>query len=411
MLHLLRLLLMLFLPLWTVLTGLSIGLGMLRTGDVIVAAVMSSQRGDYRLETLDVESGFRMTYHPGRLLAGVLFSPDSRYALMVALQPYNPVEVLDMYTGALYQTPMDLQVSGASWMGDNVLLTAYDPTQFYFGVYTIDVDGEETHHVLDVQDEVWTDWLPAGERFAFSRQDRLYTVHLDGRDSQTLTTGANPVASPDGRYLAFSRDGRLHLVGVDATDESISLMPGSFDPTWSPDSRKIAYVVVEPDGQAAYITDIASGHNARIQVETLELIRDLRWSPDGTQLAFVSTDRRQSVLYITDYITDATGTNPRRVVEDGHDPVWSPEGTRLLFRTQERDRLYLVDLTEDNAEPRHIANSAEDQIWSPDGEQIAFRHPITPGAPSDLQIVTLDSGRARRIFGMGSSVQSFIYRP
>jgi Tol biopolymer transport system component len=179
---------------------------------------------------------------------------------------------------------------------------------------------------------------PNLQRIAYVSGDfNIYTMGLDGTDLVRLTTGGVsrlPKWSPDGRRIAFVMGGRIHIMAADGSNISPFAPPiSTVDPCWSPDGTNIAYVVPVPD------TD---PRDSRIHVWSLAANRDRvltwgtrpAWSPDGSKIAFVG-DHDQ--IYVIN--SDGTGTPNqltfRRYV--GYPywdswPTWSPDGTRIAFQ-------------------------------------------------------------------------------
>jgi Tol biopolymer transport system component len=78
----------------------------------------------------------------------------------------------------------------------------------------------------------------------------IYTIKADGSHLRHLTTGIDPVLSPDGQQVAFTRweetqhgaAGSLWVINVDGTGERtiLSDLRQPKSPTWSPDEKQIA---------------------------------------------------------------------------------------------------------------------------------------------------------------------------
>ena len=160
----------------------------------------------------------------------------------------------------------------------------------------------------------------------------------------------SPSLSPDGRFVAFfsARD----LFGVDlflADAQTGRVIRRLASPTsdrhldaisflysagaWSPDGRRLAFIVVaEGDNQLA-ILDVESGRiEQRIAPRGVGGITDPAWSPDGTLLAFSGMAGGLSDLYVVDLRSNEV----RQLTRDRHadiQPVWSPDGVTIAFVT------------------------------------------------------------------------------
>jgi Tol biopolymer transport system component len=95
-----------------------------------------------------------------------------------------------------------------------------------------------------------------------------------------------PVASPDGRYIAFSAFTRLYVFDRNSRESSAISPPGmsAFHPTWSPDSREIAFVDWSVSGGQVWRMRV-HGRSAPRQVSQRKAFySDPAWSPDGKRI-------------------------------------------------------------------------------------------------------------------------------
>ena len=102
-----------------------------------------------------------------------------------------------------------------------------------------------------------------------------------------------------------------------------------FDPDWSPDGTKIAFVS-DREGRDIYVMN-ADGTNV-VKITRFEYsVSDPAWSPDGTKIAFIRSDIRTGSDI---YVMNADGTNVVKITRFGYivsDPAWSPDGTKIAF--------------------------------------------------------------------------------
>ena len=121
---------------------------------------------------------------------------------------------------------------------------------------------------------------------------------------------------------------------------------------------------------------------------------DPGWSPDGKRLAFVWKPRHQSAVFVE----NVDGTGRQRItpfaLRAGDHPDWSPDGTRILFNTggnQVRDQ-NLFTVRPDGTGVRQLTyfrgkTNLLNGSFSPDGESIVFATVVgatnPPGAGLD----------------------------
>jgi len=215
------------------------------------------------------------------------------------------------------------------------------------------------------------------------------------------------------------------ILAATLTIEDYATLPQPSSPRWSPDGKRIAYVLTKADlEKSAYDSDVwiidADGTNGRQLTRARGADFRPRWSPDGKTIAFLSDrDGRNAI-----WLLDPTGGEPRKLAE-GPTPLreyeWSPDGKSIAFtridemtpdeekRAKEKDdarvvgegkkyvHLYLANV--DSGNIRRLTGgpfSIWTFDWSPDGKTIAFDRGPGTGLDdlyrTDIYAVTVENG-------------------
>jgi tricorn protease len=146
---------------------------------------------------------------------------------------------------------------------------------------------------------------PSGARALFEARGEIFTVPADKGDVRNLTNTSGvaeryPSWSPDGKRIAYFSDEsgeyELHLraqdgMGQDGSGDLQKISLGAppafyYDPTWSPDGKKIAY---EDSQRQLWYIDLEAKKPVRIDRDTyFTPQRGLNpdWSPDSKWIAY-----------------------------------------------------------------------------------------------------------------------------
>ncbi len=160
----------------------------------------------------------------------------------------------------------------------------------------------------------------------------------------------SPVISPNGRYLVFISEkdvftmdlfladvekGRIisRLSSTVRNDEIDAFNYIESSGSWSPNSRKFAYVAFIKGENRLIIIDVNKNRIIdEISMPGIKAFSNPAWSPDGKYIVFTGNRNGISDLYLYNYYTEET----RQLTNDKYayiHPSWSPDGEYLVFST------------------------------------------------------------------------------
>ena len=230
--------------------------------------------------------------------------------------------------------------------------------------------------------------------------------------------------STDGRrvfFVGWSPRGEYGLWSVEADSSSMPRLLKSLDwplgasfpyPTlrWIPSGgMRVAYQAHDRESEIMRVS-LASqaSDSARPLISANRPDFNPEFSPDGARIAFISNRAGTEALYVC----DSDGSNQEFVADlppfAGYaHPRWSPDSTRIafdaIFRTQYRD-LYVVDLASKRVTGL-TSTGGRSPDWSRDGKSLYY----LPGRTAEIWKLTVASGEKKLVlkgWGSGRIVES-----
>ena len=274
-------------------------------------------------------------------------------------------------------------------------------------IFTVQPDGSGLRQLTPAgefdRDPIWS---PDGTRLLFAQGSDMYIMNADGNERRRLVVGLPEATgyrwSPDGRLIAFTQGGfrdddffqDLWVIEADGSGGH-RLATDAAAPSWSPDSRSIAY---EGRGQIRVINADGTG-GRRVTAQRFGAVQPA-WSPDGSRIAFITTldepPDRPADRHIFLVNPDGTGlVNISRGRGDDETPTWSPDGSRIAFVTTEGDpdgsEIFLMDSSGGGRTNLTRRNGFDfSPVWSPDGGMIVFNR--FDDDDSEIYIIQADGG-------------------
>lgn len=242
----------------------------------------------------------------------------------------NSLDVNPLFPKPSYAPGQRHQLVFSSKQGERLFLTA------------INLEGRDP---VDIGGREWDNWDPSfaqdGQRLAFvsSRSGRpeIYIMQLDGSEVQLVTND----------LVRAAIGGPVNI--------------GS--PTWSPNGRRLAFVVSEREGQSDIWLVNADGSAAVRLTRSGSVDANPVWSPDGAQLAFVSTRDGNAEIYLIDLRSADGERNLTNSPFDENYPAWSLDGNWLAFsRYTTNNEIFVMTVDGNNA--TNLTNSSSSD-WSP----------------------------------------------
>lgn len=193
-------------------------------------------------------------------------------------------------------------------------------------------------------------WSPSGRQLSFrgyygqgDGQYDLYALNANGCQLTRLTRGLNGTSSswsPTGRHIAFSVPFGIYVINANGSGlrrlivNATKYSYGVDAPAWSA-SNRIAFVRYTPALQAGEIYAAnADGSGPTALTHGAPGFGQPSWSPDSRSIAFVANPNSISAIEVA----NADGTGAHRVSPlswTSYSPTWTPGG-KIVFLRQTR---------------------------------------------------------------------------
>jgi TolB protein len=171
----------------------------------------------------------------------------------------------------------------------------------------------------------------------------------------------------------------------------------SGSPVWSPDGKRIAYVVSRGGRDDVYIMNADGSGQRRLRRKAC----CAAWSPDGRKLAFVGWhgDVHRGTDGSDIYVANADGGGSRKLPHTAWSfPVWLPDGRLAIGKGKNcppcspNSELWIMNA--DGSGRRFVAAGPFGRVdWSPDGQSITFERYDRPHFPRIYVMAADGSGR------------------
>ena len=192
-------------------------------------------------------------------------------------------------------------------------------------------------------------------------------------------TGIPGIASTKILYVTEDTNFKLLISDADGNNEQVLLESSEpiISPSWSPDSKKVAYVSFETGIAKVYVQDIASGKRD-LAIENSAQISSPAWSPDGKFLSLTMYQDGNAEIYILN-LKNKNLTRLTNHYAIDTESTWSPKGSKIMFTSGRSGspQLYELDLKRFNSRPKRITfdgNYNAKGSYLPNNEGIVFVH-------------------------------------
>ena len=331
-------------------------------GTAIIVLATDVDGGNFTTLVVDVLTGTARSLVPGEQRAHVAsFAPVGRHAVVMTYDSARQVLwALDSIGAPLRQLTTEgfealTNLLGNNWSPDGRELVYESTRAGAPDLYVLDfATGTSRQLTSDLRADRTAAWSPDGQWIVFQsergRQTDLWVVPSAGGEAIRLTD--DPAVEQVVGFVGSSRQVAYTIPGGSGTVH-LTAVDGGPERQLTPDSVKVDYFTISPDGSQLAFTSIRTGSAmdiwvmpttggaGRLVATSLAEIPDVEWSPDGTRLLFIGVAGGTRDPWIVDVATGAL----RQVLtweSWENQAVWGADGTEVLVMSDRESPFFDV---------------------------------------------------------------------
>jgi len=285
-------------------------------------------------------------------------------------------------------------------LGPNALIAFTSNAFRLLAIFVVNPDGTGLRNLTpDGAGESDPVWSPDGRKILFSKSGDLYVMDAAGSGRVKLADGDQGIFehrwSPDGRMIAFVDE---RQEGEDIIPELWAMQAGgtgkvrvadqAFDFSWSRDGRLV--YTSEGDWADVHLRIVNADGSGDVRLTSRAAFQPA-WSPDGARIAFVTLGDKDIFLINPDG-TALVNLTPAGTDDDS--PTWSPDGSEIAFNTGPAGQPLESDVAVMNLDGTSRTNLTNrpgfdlSPSWSPDGSKIAYER--SEAGDSEIYVMNAD---------------------
>ncbi len=272
---------------------------------------------------------------------------------------------------------------------DDLISNPSDETQVIFNDFKIlDIDylilgkiieeGAGISVIYEIYDINKSKKIRTSTVFGIPNKNRQLSHYISDGIYEEIT-GIKGISSTKILYVTEKDNFNLVIADADGSNEQILLKSNDpiISPSWSPDSKKVAYVSFETGMAKVYIQNIASGKR-ELAIENPFQISSPSWSPDGKFLSLTMYQDGNAEIYILN-LKNKKLTRLTNHYSIDTESSWSPKGSKLIFTSGRSGspQIYELNLKRSNSKPKRLTfdgNYNAKGSYLPDNDGIVFVH-------------------------------------